>query len=481
MTDRLAPYRQKRSASRTPEPVPAEGPLPRGNGDTFVIQEHHARRLHFDFRLEHDGVLVSWAIPKGLPEDPAKNHLAVHTEDHPLDYAAFEGEIPKGEYGGGQVTIWDRGTYECEKWTDREVKVVLHGARASGRYVLFHTDGKNWMIHRMDPPPVADREPMPALIRPMLATLGELPQATDDARFGYESKWDGLRAVAYVDGEALRVLSRNDIDVTASYPELQGLVAAAGTVPTVLDGEIVAFDPGTGRISFSALQQRMHVQDAAQVRRVSQRVPVSYLIFDLLYVDGHRTTGLAYEQRRELLEALQLRGEHWDTPPYSRGGGADLFAASKEQGLEGIVAKRLDSVYEPGRRSTAWIKVKNASMQEVVIGGWRPGQGSRAGTIGSLLLGIPGPDGLEYVGQVGTGFTRQMLDDLYRRLRADERKTSPFGGELPARDRKDAHWVRPRLVAEVRFGEWTKDGRLRHPSWRGLRPDKSPDEVRREM
>jgi bifunctional non-homologous end joining protein LigD len=477
MPDKLSTYRQKRSAVRTPEPVPEAGPPPGSAGDTFVIQEHHARALHWDFRLERDGVLVSWAIPKGLPTDPRRNHLAVHTEDHPLEYASFAGDIPRGEYGGGAVTIWDRGTYECEKWSDREVKVVLHGERARGRYVLFHTDGKNWMIHLMQPSTV---DTFPDLVRPMLATLGSLPPSTEDDRYGYESKWDGVRAVVYVYGGRVRVVSRNDIDVTRTYPELSGLADSFSGVPVVLDGEIVAFDPSRGGVSFAALQPRMHVQNPAQIKRLVEQVPVTYCVFDLLYLDGHRTVDLSYRERRELLDGLGLRGPHWDTPPYSIGAGAEALATSQRLGLEGIVAKRLDAPYEPGRRSRAWIKVKNFAMQEVVIGGWTPGQGRRAGTVGSLLMGIPSDDGLEFVGGVGTGFTQQMLDDLHRRLRPLERKTSPFARELPAKDRKDAHWVSPRLVGEVTYGEWTRDGRLRHPAWRGLRADKSPSDVTRE-
>lgn len=486
MADKLATYRRRRSASRTPEPVPAEERLPWGHGDTFVIQEHRARRLHWDFRLERDGVLVSWALPKGLPMDPKKNHLAVCTEDHPLEYAGFEGEIPEGEYGAGRVRIWDRGTYECEKWTDRLVKVVLHGRKAQGRYALIHTGGDNWLIHRMDPPPSPRREPrpgsepMPELVRPMLATLGELPPPSEDNEFGYEMKWDGVRAIAYIDCGRIRVMTRNDRDVTATYPELEALGRALGSTRAVLDGEIVAFDRRTGRISFAALQRRIHVQDPARTRQLAAQVPITYHIFDLLYLDGRTTFRLSYEQRRQLLESQELRGPHWDTPPYRRGGGERALADSKRQGLEGVVAKRLDSVYEPGQRSKAWIKVKNVNTQEVVIGGWTPGKGRRAGTIGALLLGIPGPGGLEYVGKVGTGFTREMLDDLLRMLRPLERKTPPFAGVLPGRDIRDAHWVTPKLVGEVAFSEWTRDGRLRQPTWRGLRPDKSPDEVVRE-
>ncbi len=476
MPDRLAPYRRKRSAARTPEPVPDEGPLPHGTDDTFVIQEHHARALHWDFRLERGGVLVSWALPKGLPGNPKRNHLAVHTEDHPLEYAGFAGNIPAGEYGGGTVEIWDRGTYECEAWTDDEVKVVLHGRRSEGRFALIHTDGKNWLIHRMAPTrqDTTRVEKFPTLIRPMLATLGQLPD--NDGAYAYETKFDGVRAIAYVHKGSLVVRTRNDANVTAAYPELAGLVDALGTVDAVLDGEIVALD-GRGRVSFEALQPRMHLRDQRQIATLAARSPVSYRVFDLLHLDGHATIGLAYTRRRDLLESLELDGAHWQTPPCHRGGGAQALAAAVRGGIEGIVAKRLDSVYTPGRRSPAWLKVKNVHTQEVVVGGWRPGQGNRADTIGSLLLGIPGEGGLTYVGQVGTGFTREMLAELRRLLGSRTRSTSPFTGSLPARDVRDARWVTPRLVGEVAYSEWTRDGRLRHPAWRGIRLDKSPDEV----
>jgi bifunctional non-homologous end joining protein LigD len=477
--DKLSTYRGKRDPAKTPEPVPGAGPLPRGKNDTFVIQEHHARRLHWDFRLERDGVLVSWAVPKGLPMDPKRNNLAVHTEDHPLDYASFEGEIPQGEYGGGQVMVWDRGTYETEKWSDREVKVVLHGSRVSGRYVLFHTGDKNWMVHRMDPPPDPEWEPLPELVRPMLATPGTLPPPEEDERWGYEMKWDGVRAVTYVEGGRVRVMSRNDRDVTGTYPELRGLGEELGSRQCVLDGEIVAFD-AEGRASFGALQPRMHVTNASQVRRLTEHVPVTYLVFDLLHLNGHSTVDLPYRDRRELLEALDLAGPGWQTPPYFPGAGADALRVSREAGLEGVVAKRLDSRYEPGRRSRSWVKVKTFRTQEVVIGGWKAGSGRREGGVGSLLLGVQGERGLEYVGKVGTGFTQQMLDDIGRRLRPLARKTSPFVTEVPRDQARDARWVTPRLVGEVEFGEWTRDGRLRAPSWRGFREDKEPEEVHRE-
>jgi bifunctional non-homologous end joining protein LigD len=313
----------------------------------------------------------------------------------------------------------------------------------------------------------------------MLAVPGTLPPAAEDAEWAYEMKWDGVRTVAYAEGGRLRLRSRNDLDVTAAYPEVRGLAEQLGSVPAVLDGEIVALDEA-GRPDFGLLQRRMGVTKPAQVRRLADEVPVVYLVFDVLYLDGRSTTGLPYPDRRELLEGLRLEGPAWAVPPASFGGGEQMVAVSRERGLEGVLAKRVDSTYLPGRRSPHWRKVKNVRTQEVVVAGWRPGNGRRAGTIGSLLLGLPGDQGLEYVGHVGTGFTAAALADAERRLRPLERKTSPFAVGPPRADAKDAHWVTPKLVGEVMFTEWTGDGRLRHPSWRGFRPDKDPGEVHRE-
>jgi bifunctional non-homologous end joining protein LigD len=479
---KLSTYRKKRDPARTPEPVPpADRKTSRRpqKGNTFVVQEHHATALHWDFRLERDGVLVSWAVPKGLPLDPDVNHLAVHTEDHPLEYADFEGDIPAGEYGGGAVSIWDRGTYECEKWTDREVKVVLQGERVTGRYVLFKTGARDrdWMMHRMDPPP-SGYTSMPTLIRPMLAVLREeLPRVDDN--YSYEFKWDGVRAMVYVDGGRPRVLSRNDRDVTASYPELRLMAESLGSRQVVLDGEIVAIDDN-GRPSFEALQARMHVTNTAQVRRLTTQVPATFLAFDVLYLDGRSLIEEPYGERRRVLESLQLSGPSWQTPPQFDGDGAAILAASKQQGLEGVLAKRRDSRYYPGKRSDLWLKIKNLRTQEVVIGGWKPGEGRRKGAIGSLLIGVPGDDGLDYVGHVGTGFTDTMLRELETLLAPLVRPDPPFASAIPRVHAKDALWVEPRLVGEVAFGEWTKGGILRHPAWRGLRSDKSPADVVRE-
>ena len=359
--DPLNQYRRKRDSARTPEPVPSPCPLPAGDGDAFVIQEHHASTLHWDFRLERDGVLVSWALPKGLPVDPASNHLAVPTEDHPMEYAAFEGDITKGQYGGGRVSVWDRGTYETLEWTPRKVKVVLHGSRASGRYALFATSDRQWMIHRMDPAPEGF-EPMPDLIRPMMAVpRDDLP--TDPGQWAYELKWDGMRAVVYVDGGRPRVLSKGNHDITASFPEMRALAAAQGSRQVVLDGEIVALDDH-GRPSFQQLQARTQVTVPARVRHLADAVPVTFLAFDVLHLDGTSTLGLPYSERRRILESLELNGDSWRTPPVWYGDGDLVLQAARNQGMEGVMAKRLDSVYLPGRRADTWQMVKGRVERE---------------------------------------------------------------------------------------------------------------------
>jgi bifunctional non-homologous end joining protein LigD len=463
-TKRLREYERKRDFDSTPEPAAAEAEsAPR---ERFVIQEHHARRLHWDLRLERSGVLASWAVPNGIPDDPARNRMAVRTEDHPLEYLEFEGEIPKGEYGAGTMIVWDRGTYETHKFRDDEVIVTFHGERVSGKYALFRTgkDPKDWMIHRMDPPP-AGREPMPERVAPMLARLGSLPR--DEQNWGFEVKWDGVRAIAYVEPGRLRLESRNGNDITARYPEVSGLKEALGARAAVLDGEIVAFDD-EGRPSFERLQQRMHVASDARVRRLAASSPVVYVLFDLLYLDGENLMALPYEERRTRLDALELKASGWQTPAYHREGSA-LLEATRAQGLEGVVAKRLDCPYEPGKRSSGWVKVKHVHSEAFLIGGWLPGEGRRRDRIGALLVGQRDEDGaLRYAGRVGTGFTEATLEDLARRLAPLERDESPFVGRQPPRE---AIFVEPRLSAEVEFRERTNSGTLRAPSFKGLRAD----------
>ncbi|MEU4443805.1 non-homologous end-joining DNA ligase [Actinosynnema sp. NPDC050801] len=476
----LSEYRRKRDPGRTPEPVPGgDAVVPRGGDDTFVIQEHHASRLHWDVRLERGGVLVSWAVPKGLPSEPGTIRLAVRTEDHPLEYASFSGVIPKGEYGAGRMVIWDRGRYETVKWSDREVDVVLRGSRVEGEFVFFRRDsagGKDWMVRRRHEAVRPGWVPLPESVSPMLATpAAGLPGPA--SKWAFEFKWDGVRAVARVEGGRVRLTSRLGNDVTGTYPELQGLGAQLGATEVLLDGEIVALRGG--RPSFGALQQRMHAS-AAQARRLVAGTPVTFLVFDVLHLDGSPTVELPYVRRRELLEGLGLRGAHWLTPKAFPGAGAAVLAASREQGLEGVVAKRLDSRYVPGQRSPQWVKVTSVVTQEVVVGGWRPGVGKREGLVGALLLGIPGEGGLVFAGSVGTGFDQSELERLTARLSSLEVEGSPFVSGVPRERARGARWVRPVLVGEVAHRQWTADGRMRFPTWRGLRPDRVPGEVRRD-
>ncbi|AYE97593.1 ATP-dependent DNA ligase [Mycobacterium paragordonae] len=468
VSDRLSKYRSMRDASKTPEPVPRAKPAT-GHDNTFVIQEHHARRLHYDFRLERDGVLVSWAIPKNLPETTAVNHLAVHTEDHPLEYAGFEGSIPKGEYGAGKVIIWDAGTYETEKFRDGpekgrekgEVIVTLHGNRISGRYALIQTNGDQWLAHRMKDQKVFDFDGL----APMLTTHGSVT-GLKKGPWAFEGKWDGYRLLVNADHGDLALRSRSGRDVTGEFPQLRSVAADLADHHVVLDGEVVALDQH-GVPSFHQMQNRVRA------------TRIEFWAFDLLYLDGRSLLRAKYSDRRRLLETL---GEAGDliVPELLPGDGDEALQYSAKQGWEGVVAKKRDSTYQPGRRSASWIKDKHWNTQEVVIGGWRQGEGGRGGGIGALVVGIPGPDGLQFAGRVGTGFTDRDLANLKKTLAPLHTDESPFSTKLPARDARGVTFVRPSLVGEVRYSEWTPDNRLRQPSWRGLRPDKNPNEVVRE-
>ncbi len=326
------------------------------------------------------------------------------------------------------------------------------------------------------PPRSSPAEPIPSHLKPMLARLGDMPRG---GGWGFEVKWDGVRTIAYWDGRALRLESRNLNDITPSYPELADLGAALGARPAVLDGEIVVFDE-RGAPSFDLLQRRIHVTPTGALVRA---VPVTYVIFDLLYLDARTTIGLPYEQRRELLQRLDLNGPRWRTPNFPGVTGADLRAVTAEHGLEGVVAKRLESPYRPGQRSDDWLKIKNSRRQELVIGGWLPGRGRRAEQIGALLVGYhedpPRAAGLRYAGRVGSGFDEAELELLDRELQRRRRDSSPFGprGVQPP---PEARFVEPELVAEIRFGGWTKDGILRHSVYLGLREDRPASDVIRE-
>ena len=507
--DRLSTYRSMRDATRTPEPVPAEPAREDQEGFSFVIQEHHARALHYDFRLERHGVLVSWAVPKAPPTDPKVNHLAVQTEDHPLEYGSFEGSIPRGEYGGGHVSIWDAGTYKLHKWRDgKEVIVTLFGKPDGGlggvrKYALIHTGGggsqpdKNWLMHLMATDPEDELRPstgsgtigpertnpepdFPEPIEPMLATLTDVDHFGDEEGWAFEMKWDGVRTVAYLAGGKVKLLSRKGRDDTSAYFDVVADLAAIKVDTAVLDGEVVVTDP-VGRPNFGLLQHRINLTRQADIERAAKTWPAQLMLFDILELNGQSLIKKGYADRRQLLEELvqPAARSRIQVPPVFDGNLEAAMEISTELRLEGVVAKRLNSVYQPGRRAQTWLKLKLHLMQEVIIGGWRPGQGRRDGGIGSLLMGVPTADGLRYIGRVGSGFNDRQLDEIQAILDRLARKTSPLI-DVPREDARDARWVTPSLVGEVSYGELTAPGRLRHPVWRGLRPDKSADEVKWE-
>ena len=469
--DRLATYRSMRDKDKTGEPVPDAAPQPRDGEPIFVIGEHDASHLHWDFRLEHDGVLVSWAVPKGPPLETDVNRLAVQTEDHPIEYAEFEGTIPKGQYGAGTVKIWDIGTCEIEKWRDNEVIAILHGRDGGGlggiprRYALIRTDEKNWLLKLTRSQPSAAPATTPqAPMLPTAATRGEITlEQKDGAEFAYEMKWDGYRILADV-GDTVRLRSRSGKDYTHLFPhtdELAQLLVDGGRV----DGELVALDADR-KPDFSALHRADQHGTNANLR---------YMVFDVLRLGGRDLIHEPWNTRRELLEQL-TETEHVVIPPAYTGSFDIAWRAAEELGLEGVVAKRTDAAYAPGERSRAWLKVKRALHQEVVVVGVRTGKRG----IASLLVAVPDEAGeLRYAGRVGTGFSDAQLAEIGRTLRRVERKTPPI--DIPASDAKDAWWVTPKFVAEVQLAGSTADKKVRQASWRGWRDDKDPSEVRWEV
>jgi len=460
----LGEYRRKRDPARTPEPFPRK--RGRSKEPIFVVQRHDARRLHYDFRLERNGALASWAVPKGVPLEPGARALAVHVEDHPLEYATFHGKIPKGEYGAGSVEVWDHGTYELvDEKPDGQLTVLLKGARLQGEWSLVpaHLDGKeqNWLLIRKrdhDAPSDAPRH----RYSPMLATPAD--GVPSGAGWRYEVKFDGYRAIAYLSGSNATLLSRNGKDLTERFASVAKEVERAIKTPdAVLDGEVCRLDPG-GRASFSELQ------------RGGGRLV--YYVYDVLEVDGVPLLDLPLHERRSRLRKLLDRS---DTVLWSEdfGDGRALLDAASGQGLEGVIAKRTESKYLEGRRTRDWLKVKVHRAQEFVIAGYTRGAGRRAGTFGSLVLAVYEDGELRYVGNVGTGFDDAEIRKLLRLLEPLHRPTSPFREtpKLPRVRASDVQWVEPQLVAQVRFGEWTHDGHLRHPAYLGLRDDKAASQV----
>ena len=465
----LKDYERKRVRSKTPEPF-AQGK--RGKQPIFVVQRHDARRLHYDFRLERDGVLLSWAVPKGVPLEPGTQHLAVHVEDHPLSYATFAGEIPAGNYGAGTVEIWDHGTYELvEEKPNGGLTVALHGERLRGEWALVPAklsgDPKNWLLVKKrdgsDTGSASRRR-----YAPMLATLAETVPAGEG--WLHEVKWDGYRAIATMRGGEVELRSRNGNVLGARFPTVvRALERSLRTPDCVLDGEVVAVG-ADGRATFSAMQQG------------KEGTTYHYVAFDVLEVDGEPLLELPLTERRaRLAEVIDLRrggvqlSETFDD-------GATLYEAAQQNRFEGIVSKRADSRYQSGKRSRDWLKLKTQGRQELVVAGYTKGQGRRAGGFGALVLAVDGAGGLRWAGNVGTGFDEREITRLLKLLQPLRRETSPLAEvpKMPRVRKGDVVWVEPSLVAEVRFAEWTHDGRLRAPVYEGIREDKKPDEVRRE-
>jgi bifunctional non-homologous end joining protein LigD len=534
----LEEYGKKRDFKKTPEPPPRErkaegGPL------TFVVQKHAASRLHYDFRLEVDGVLVSWSVPKGPALDPQEKRLAVHVEDHPMDYGSFEGVIPKGEYGAGQVIVWDNGTYAPDEgappsFVDRaeaeermrkglaegKLSISMRGRKLKGSWALvkMQRTQKEWLLikHRdaaadeerditeedasvisgltiedlkagrlpdrsrrgvvLNPAglPGARARRMPKSLAPMLATLTDRPFS--DHGWLFEPKLDGVRAVALVRNGKTTLLSRRGLDTSKSYPLLAEELARQPAETLVVDGEIVALDD-EGRPSFERIQQRIGLMREPDIRRAEAEHPVFFYAFDLLYLDGYDLTSVPLDERKALLARVLLPTGRIQLIEAFEGEGEAAFRAAKDLGLEGVVAKRRDSVYEPGRRSRAWLKVKATQSDEFVVAGYTRGQGGRAGTFGALVLGSYDDDGtLVFVGGVGSGFDDRTLAALRARLDTMQSEDCPFAAPPPPV--AEATWVRPELVVEVKFAQRTSDGMLRAPVFLRLREDKPAEAVR---
>ena len=464
----LEEYRKKRDFGETPEPAPEAAPAGAEDRPRFVVQRHDARALHFDLRLEVNGVLQSWAVPKGPPLREGPKRLAVRTEDHPLEYLTFSAVIPEGQYGAGRMTVWDAGTYEAEKRAEDELKLVLEGGILRGNYHLVRTAGRGgkeeWLIFRSSSGPAGTPDPTPRFreMRPMLA--GSRQEPFDDPAWAFELKWDGYRALALVTSDATELRSRTGRDLTGAYAELADLRRAVTLQEVVLDGEVVVLDE-EGKPNFNALQRG--------------RGPFTYVAFDLLHADGEWLLERPWRERRaRLAEAVAPEGSpRLIVSDHVDGRGRDLFAAAAGQDMEGIVAKRADSAYRPGQRVKEWLKIKSRPEMVATIGGFTEGTGSHRGTLGALLVGEPAEGGgLTYLSHVGSGFSHDLARRLWDRLRTMEVPESPFANEVP-RGSPAPRWVRPELRAEVSYAERTPDERLRAPVFGGLvdDPGEGPD------
>src|SRR5712692_9338721 len=525
----LDEYSAKRAFDATPEPEPAPAP---GEGPLlFVVQQHAARQLHYDFRLECDGVLKSWAVPRGPSLNPSDKRLAVQTEDHPYDYASFEGVIPPKQYGAGEVIVWDCGVYTPDEdkkqhwYHDRveaerrimeglakgKLSITLRGVKLKGSFALVRTSGdpKNWLlikhkdrfasesdvteknhsvlsglavenlkalpVRRMPASqlvPSGKKEALPVKLLPMLAELRDAPFA--GAGWMWEPKLDGYRVLAFIDDKEVKLRSRRGLDLTASFPKLAAELAQQQVKGIVLDGEITAFG-ADGRPSFAALQERVQPKTEREIAQAERATPVVFYCFDLLHFAGVDVRAAPYADRRCWLEQCLLPSPHVQLV-HAEEDGEELYKAALASGFEGVIAKRKDGRYEPGKRSPAWLKIKPTKSAEFVVGGITTGKGSRA-QLGALLLGYWDEGKLRYCGHVGSGFDDDTLARVKARCEKLRTDVCPFSDEPELHS--PTTWVRPELVAEVEFQQWTPDGMLRAPVFLRLRDDVDPKSVKR--
>jgi len=457
--EQLESYSKKRSFEKTPEPSPKEIV---GRGSAFVVHRHHASRLHYDLRLEQNGVLKSWTVPKGLPPRPGIKRLAVNVEDHPLEYVNFEGAIPKGEYGGGMMWKFAQGRYEISKQKKDGFYFRLQSRELNAEYRTHQTKDNQWLLERVDNPQTDWlRDP----IEPMLARPADKPP--DSADYLYEVKWDGLRAMISLDEGQIRIRGRNGTDFTKQFPELLIPEQSFRATSALFDGEIVCLD-SNGKPVFKNVIHRMQQKTEAAIERARVKYPAACYVFDCLYLDGRPIVNEPLARRREWLEDVIKKDSAYRVSGVVEDGPA-FFEAVKEMGLEGIIAKQRDSTYQPGKRSDAWLKVKARQTVECIIVGYTRGKGDRAGSFGALHLARQDADGLKYVGKAGTGFNEESLREVADELKKLKTIQRPVK-EKPLDDARSI-WVEFKLICEVQFASWTKDGMLREPVFVRLRPD----------
>jgi bifunctional non-homologous end joining protein LigD len=460
----LSEYARKRSFDRTPEPGPE---VFSGEGDAFVVHRHHASRLHYDLRIEREGTLKCWAVPKGLPPRPGIKRMAIQTEDHPLKYLDFEGSIPKGEYGGGDMWIFARGRYEITKEKKDGFYFRLQSREMNAEYRMIHTKNKDWLCERTENPQI---DFMTAEIEPMLAQSRDKPFDSPD--WVYEVKWDGIRAMISLDEGKITIRSRNQNDITAHFPELQIPDQAFRATCALFDAEIVCLNE-KGQPMFEQCVQRLHHRTEAAVARARARHPAVVYLFDCLYVDGRPILNEPLMRRRAWM-ADSLRPNQVYRASETIDDGIGLYNAAADAGLEGIVAKERSSVYTPGKRSASWLKIKTRRSRDCIIIGYTKGKGDRESTFGALQLGVYKGKQLVYVGKVGTGFDDRKMKEIYAELQKVKKGSRPVK-EKPLDDAVTV-WLEPQVVCEVQYSSLASTGNLREPVFLRLRPDKAPED-----